>query len=188
MRVVILWLGLPTESIVIITRRHLRCYVYALLGRTNNKKGHSQLGFCGNSTEIVWIYSSRFFLLAFERLYFNLRSIPTKTRHQQDYNNSLKKSLEIALRQSVVCFPFCNLRHKDKQFQIYSVTSMIIHAFVSCLFPSGEGRGGMHPYQQAITEEKLLSSKKAMSFQQRYWKGVIPSESCCSAASGANCR
>ena len=46
----------------------------------------------------------------------------------------------------------------------------------------------MQWYHHIIKEEKLLPSKKAMSLLQRYWKGVIPSESCSLTASGANCR
>jgi len=34
------------------------------------------------------------------------------------------------------------------------------------------------PCHHAIKEEKFLSFKKVMAFLQRYWKGVIPSESC----------
>jgi len=80
-------------------------------------------------------------------------------------------------------FPLLNLRHKDKQ-NIFRHT----HDHSSFRFFPVSVRGGMHPYHHAIKEEKLLSSKKVMSFLQRYWKGVISSESCCSAASGANCK
>jgi len=56
----------------------------------------------------------------------------------------------------------------DKQFQIYSITPPMIHHLRFRFLPvSVRGRGGMPPYQNAITEEKLLSSKNEKeSFRQ----------------------
>jgi len=123
-------------------------------------------------------YGSRFFLLAFERLYFNFRSIQRRLATSKTIIILSKKSLESLLHESEVCLlqpsPQGQTRHTHDHPRFRFLPVSI--------------RGGMQQYHHAMKDEKLLSSKKAISFLQRYWKEVIPSEACCSAASGANCR
>ena len=77
-------------------------------------------------SEYLFHFRSPFFLLAFGRLHFNLRSIQTRTGHRQEYNNDLKE----VVKNCVAVISVFSLLQR--------LTPMIIHAFVFSPFRSGE--------------------------------------------------